>query len=132
MMNYNEVWERGGGYVATKSNGWLRFTQFRGVDDNWESMFIPNGEGTVEWRLGWAARIPEHTFLLIIGLDDHALQVPTGIMTAKQVNQTTENGGMSIAVRPVAPTALTRGMPIARMILLDRGALQAACVEVEQ
>jgi hypothetical protein len=25
-------------------------------------MFLPNGEGSVEWRLGWAAEIPDELY----------------------------------------------------------------------
>lgn len=131
MLNRTEVWNRGTGWIATSSNGWLRLPQFKGAGDSWEGMFLPNGEGTVEWRLGWAARIPEEMFLLITGVDAGPLRVPTGVMTAKQVNRTAEIGGMSIAVRPVRRTVITRGEPVARMVLLPREALQAVCIEEE-
>jgi hypothetical protein len=131
MLNRTELWQRGSGWLATRSDGWLRFTQFRGHGESWEAMFVPNGEGTVEWRLGWAARIPDDMFLLIMGLEDQSLQIPTGIMTAKHVNRTAETGGMSIAVRPLCRLTITRGSPIARMVLLHRDTLQATCREME-
>ena len=131
MLDRTEVWQRGSGWIATKSAGWLRFTQFRGYDDGWEAMFVPNGQGSVEWRLGWSARIPDDMFLLFMGLDNQSLQVPMGIMTAKHVNRTAETGGMSIAVRPVREITITRGTPIARMVLLHRDTLQARFAEME-
>jgi len=131
MLNRTEVWQRGSGWMATRPAGWLRFIQFKGHNGGWEAMFVPNGQGTVEWRLGWAASIPDDMFLLIMGLEGRSLQVPMGIMTAKHVNRTAETGGMSIAVRPLREITVTRGTPIARMVLLHRDTLQAICAEME-
>lgn len=131
MLRRPELWRRGDGWLATSSDGWLRFTQFRGSSGTWESMFMPNGDGTVEWRLGWAARIPDAMFLLITSVEDGPLAVPAGVMTAKQVNRTASSGGMSLAVQPLGRTEVKRGAPIARMVLLHPDALQASCVEVD-
>jgi hypothetical protein len=129
MLNRTEIWERETGWFATRSDGWLKLTQFRGPEDRWEAMFLPNGDGTVEWRLGWGARIPNDMFLLIMGLNESELQIPLGIMAAKYVNRTYEFGGLSIAVRPLGPVTVTRGMPIARMVLLHRDTIQATSAE---
>jgi hypothetical protein len=30
-----------------------------GRTGDWEAMFLPDGEGSVGWRVGWAAEIPD-------------------------------------------------------------------------
>ncbi|GGL59015.1 hypothetical protein [Planomonospora parontospora] len=131
MLNRTDVWNRGDGWLATSRNDWLRFTQFKGIGDNWEAMFLPNGDGSVEWRLGWTAQIPDDMYLMVMGLDrSEAIEIPTGIMTAKQVNRTADNGGMSLAIRPRHVSKISRGTPLARLVLLHRQSLQAMSEEI--
>lgn len=130
ILGMSEFWRRGEGYLATKPASWLRAHQYRGPGDAWESMFIPNGQGSAEWHLGFAARIPESYLLLITGLDDlPGLQVPTGILTDRQVNRTWDGPGLSVAIRPTDTVRLQRGQPFARMLLLHRDSLQAKLAE---
>ncbi len=129
LLGVSEFWRRGEGYIGTERTSWLRSYQYRGKDDSWEAMFIPNGDGTVEWHLGWGARIPAEYLLLITGCDDRVgLSVPTGLLTDRQVNRSWENG-FSIAIRPTATVQLRRGDPVARMLLLHRDSLQATLRE---
>lgn len=126
LLGRDEFWRRGEGYIATSRNDWLRSFQYRGGDGRWEGMFLPNGQGSVEWRLGWAVRIPADHFLMVAALDDDpGITVPTGVLTDRQVNRTWTEAGFSIAVRPTRPATLTRGQPIARIVLLSRDSLQA-------
>ena len=130
ILGMTEFWRRGEGYLATKASSWLRAHQYRGTGEAWESMFVPNGQGSVEWHLGFAARIPESYLLLITGLDGlPGLQVPTGILTDRQVNRTWDTAGLSVAIRPTATVQLRRGEPFARMLLLHRDSLQAKLTE---
>ena len=130
LLGREDFWRRGDGFIATRRTDWLRSYQFRGADGAWEGMFLPNGQGTVEWRLGWGLRIPDNAFLMITALDDGPdLTVPTGILTARQANRTSSGSGFSIAIRPTRPVTLERGEPVARIILLDRRSLQATLVE---
>jgi hypothetical protein len=130
ILGMTEFWRRGEGYLATKPASWLRAHQYRGTGDAWESMFVPNGQGSAEWHLGFAARIPESYLLLITGLDEPAgLDVPTGILTDRQVNRTWDGPGLSVAIRPTDTIRLQRGQPFARMLLLHRDSLQAKLVE---
>ncbi|MEU6722007.1 hypothetical protein ABZ897_62145 [Nonomuraea sp. NPDC046802] len=131
MLNRPEVWRRGQGWLATPRTDWLRFHQFKNQRGAWEGMFVPNGEGSVEWRLGWSASIPADMFLLITGLDTPCgLEIPTGVLPARHVNATADGPGMSLAVRPHQATRLTRGAPLARIVLLHRASLQATTHEV--
>lgn len=91
-------------------------------------MFVPNGQGTLEWRLGWAATIPTGTFLMVLPPPDHApngLHVTTGVIPAKTVNAMTDRGGMSIAIRPEHPVTVHGGQEIARIMLLHPDSLRA-------
>lgn len=131
LFGRDELWRRGEGFIATTRNDWLRTHQYRGPDGSWRGMFLPNGEGTVEWRLGWALRIPEGSFLLVTSLDDaEGFTVPTGVLTDWQVNRTWDQDGFSIALRPDRAVRLVRGQPVARIVLLSRETLQARLEEV--
>jgi hypothetical protein len=57
--------------------------------------------------------------------------VPTGVLTDRQVNRTWEESGFSMAMRPTRPVCLTRGQPIARIVLLSRDSLQGRLEERE-
>jgi hypothetical protein len=125
-VDATEFWNRGRGYIGARKNHWTRSYVYRSSTGGWEAMFLPNGDGTVEWHLGWGVQIPEDYFLLIQGLDGTpGLEIPTGILTSKQANDTWDGIGVSIAVKPAARVAVRRGEPVARMALLHRDTLQA-------
>ncbi|MEV8419104.1 hypothetical protein AB0P45_36920 [Streptomyces niveus] len=123
------MWLRGEDWIATGDASWMHLGDFRGEAGGWEGMFVPNGMGTVEWRLGWAARIPEQHFLMVMppdtGDDPGGLQVPLGVIAARTVNAMTGRGGMSIAVRPTRPVTVERGQSVARIVLLHTDSLRA-------
>jgi hypothetical protein len=126
LLGREDFWRRSTGYIATSRNDWLRVFQYLCADGAWEGMFLPNGSGSVEWRLGWRIRIPADAFLLVTSLDESpGMTVPTGVLTAKQTNRTWDGGGFSIAVRPDRTVTVHRGQPIARLVLLGRESLQA-------
>ncbi|MET8746204.1 hypothetical protein [Streptomyces sp. NPDC004728] len=122
------MWQRGENWIAARDADWLHLGDHQGPDGGWEGMFVPNGQGTLEWRLGWAATIPAGTFLMVMPPPDHTaegLQVPIGVIPAKTVNAMTDRGGMSIAVRPEHPVTVHRGQAIARIMLLHPDSLRA-------
>lgn len=126
----SELWRRGSDWIATRDTDWLRFHDFH-ISAGWESMFLPNGSGTVEWRLGWSVRVPDRYFVLVIGGPTAELEVPVGVIPAKTVNAMTSQGGFSIAVSPRHPVSIRRGDPIARLVLLHPDSLQAAVAAPE-
>lgn len=129
LLGMGEFWRRGDGYIGAERTSWLRSYQYRGKDDAWEAMFVPNGQGTAEWHLGFALRIPPEYLLLITGCDDQdGFSIPTGLLTERQVNKSWDSG-FSIAIRPTTPTPVHRGDPVARMMLLHRDSLQAQLQE---
>ncbi|GAA1309153.1 hypothetical protein [Saccharothrix xinjiangensis] len=119
-----ELWRRDGAVIAIRGAAWIREFDFRGRQ-GWEGMFLPNGAGTVEWRLGWEARIPERYLMLVLGAGHPGLDVPLGVLPAKVVNAMGERGGFSLAIHPTAPTTVQRGDPVARLVLLHPDSLQA-------
>ncbi|MGI5461066.1 hypothetical protein ACQEWB_49530 [Streptomyces sp. CA-249302] len=125
-INRSEVWHRGDGWIATRDSSWLRTYDYRSDDDNWESMFLPNGLGTVEWRLGWGVTIPERYFLMVMDVAVPGLEVPLGVIPARAANGMAERGGFSVAVRPTRPVSLRRGDPIARLVLLHADSLRSS------
>lgn len=125
-VNRSEMWRRGDGWIATGDTDWMRLHDFATPDNGWESMFLPNGAGTVEWRLGWGVRIPERYFLLVVGIGVEGLDVPAGVLPARTVNAMADRGGVSVAIRPTARVPLSRGAPFARLVLLHPDSLQAS------
>lgn len=121
------MWQRGENWIAARDADWLHLGDHRSTNGGWEGMFVPNGQGTLEWRLGWAATIPTGTFLMVMPPPDGApagLQVPVGVIPAKAVNNMTDRGGMSIAIRPDQPVTVHRGQDIARIVLLHPDSLR--------
>ena len=63
--NRTELWQREKSHLAVERTSWLHLHQFR-TQRGWENMFLVNGAGTVEWRLGWAADVPRGYFLMVL------------------------------------------------------------------
>ncbi|MEV7114280.1 hypothetical protein [Streptomyces anulatus] len=122
------MWQRGEEWIAARNADWLHLGDYRAANGSWEGMFLPNGQGSVEWRLGWAATIPARTFLMVMpppGSGPDGLRVPLGVIPAKSVNAMAGRGGMSIAVEPERPVTVHRGQEIARVVLLHPDSLRA-------
>jgi len=129
-LQVNEMWQRDEHWIATPGASWMRRFDFQG-EDGWEGMFLPNGSGTVEWRLGWALTIPERYFLLVMGAGSDVVDVPLGILPAATVNRMAGRGGFSLAVRPTISGTVNRGDTVARIVLLHQDSLQAKSIESE-
>lgn len=123
-LGVSEAWHRDNAWIGCRNATWMRQFDFRG-DHGWEGMFLPNGAGTVEWRLGWAAQIPEDYFLLLADAGVNGVSVPWGIVTARTVASMVERGGFSLPLEVTSPVTIRRGDPVARLILLHRDSLQA-------
>ena len=90
-------------------------------------MFVPNGEGSVEWHLGWQLHMPEDFYLLILPSPELPdLQVPPGVLDAATVRRLNNEHGVSIAVRPRASVKIKRRQPVARLILLHEDSLKVS------
>lgn len=122
------MWQRGEEWIAARNSDWLHLGDYRATNGGWEAMFLPNGQGTLEWHLGWAATIPARTFLMVMpppGPGPEGLRVPLGVIPAKNVNSMADRGGMSIAIQPERPVTVHRGQEVARIVLLHPDSLRA-------
>lgn len=122
-----EFWQRNGFYIATRRSDWLRLFQFEGAA-GWENMFVPNGGGSVEWRLGWAVNVPSAYFILILPAEGcDGLDVPIGVLAPSALSRMAQTG-FSIAVQPVEAVKIRRGQAVARIVLVSGEALRATLV----
>jgi hypothetical protein len=122
----SELWQREGTALAVSESAWLHLYQYRSVKGRWENMFLPNGQGTVEWRLGWTVQIPRGYFLLVLPPDtETGLQVPTGILSSTVCDKMMAAGTAAIAVRPTEAMTVRRGQEVARLVLLHADSLRA-------
>jgi hypothetical protein len=121
LANATENWlvERGERIHCTRTAGWLALYDFR-HEDRYTRMFYVNGQGTVEWVMGWDVTIPPSYFLMLLPYEPIPnLEVISGVLDAKSLLKPLGRRiGFSLAVRPTGPVALRRGQPVARLILL--------------
>jgi hypothetical protein len=112
-----EVWLRSGTALAMDRPPWLHLYQFR-EGDHWGNMFVPNGQGTVEWRLGWMPDgVKPHSVMVFAGEELPELGVQVGVVTPASLGRM-ESSGFSVAVRPHGSVSVRRGQEIARMVLV--------------
>lgn len=111
--------------VAKRESRWMKLYDFHS-EHGWQSMFVPNGRGTVEWHLGWACDWPEGYFALLLPHSpDAPVQVVPGVLDAKHLAAASARLGVSIAVKPTRIAEIRRGDPIARLVLLHADSLRA-------
>lgn len=111
----------------TRRAGWTAFYDFRGTDGVSQRMFAINGQGTLEWTLGWDVTIPPNYSILLMPYD-HACnpEVLVGLLTGAQLaKRTGRTNGVSIGIRPRGPVTVERGQPIARVVVLHADSLRA-------
>lgn len=114
----NEVWRRNGKFIGICKASGLKKFDFR-VGEKWESMFLPNGENSWEWRLGLNFDVPVDCSVLVF--DEPTLpsiEIVPGVFSNKQILSMNENSGISIAFRVKQTVYLKRGTPIARCVAL--------------
>ncbi|MFC5701443.1 hypothetical protein ACFPVX_09105 [Cohnella faecalis] len=121
-------------YLGVKPSGWFQLHQFK-VRNNWYQMFIPNGEGTFEWRLGWSIKIPNEHVLLFQPLEDtdSSFVVHPGLLTAKGLERFHSGLGLPIAFEPRQTRRIRRNDPLAKLLVLHQSALSLkdTVIEVE-
>ncbi|HEX6748491.1 MAG TPA: hypothetical protein VF092_14430 [Longimicrobium sp.] len=126
---FEEVWPRPNGATAVRRTGWLRLYDIA-TEDGWRSMFVPNGDGSVEWHLGWEMEFPDTHFVLVLPADvPSGLEVPTGVLNHRAVQRLNAATGFSVAIRPHRTVRLKRGQPFARVVLLHPDSIKATAVE---
>ncbi len=112
----HELWRRETSYLAIAKGSWIGLHQAQ-FDGGWEAMFVPNGEGTLEWHLGWTVEIPPTHAMLVMPDPRAAVLALLGVLDAPTIERVGRLRGMSVAIRP-RPASIRRGDPIARIVLL--------------
>jgi hypothetical protein len=130
VLPSHELWRREDGYLAVPRPNWLRLYQAR-FGTGWEATFVPNGQGTFEWHLGWTMTIPQGYAVLVMGHEQCALDVPMGVLREPVIARLNQGHGQAIAIRPSAEISIRRGDPIARLVLLHPDSLGYARAETE-
>ena len=124
-LGKTEVWLRSGTGLIMDRPPWLHMYQFR-EGETWGNMFIPNGQSTVEWRLGWMPAISEqHTIMIFPSELTPELGVLIGVLTPASLKRL-QTTGFSIAFQPKGVVRISRGQEIARLVLVDLASLNGA------
>jgi hypothetical protein len=121
MGGQTQVWVRANAAIATQGAAWLNGYQYDDAGST-ETMFIPNGQGTVEWRQGWSVTECDGWGLLVIPSPAATkLGVEIGLFNPTTLTHL-EQKGLSIAIKPHEPISINRGSEIARLIPIAPGA----------
>lgn len=119
FISNSHVWRRNKEAIVMPKQSWVNLYQYR-TNSNWESIFIPNGNGSVEWHLGFNIQIPEFTYLLVIPFHEKTgLDVEMGILDNKSLDKMNTVSSMSIVIRPNSNIEIFRGDKIAKLILIS-------------
>ncbi len=110
--------------LGVKPSSWYKIHEYE-YEGRYRSMFIPNGEGTLEWRLGWSVDIPDDHLLLIqpIEMKDARFIVHPGLLMGTSVQSVQQHLGLPIAFEPLQPCKIIRGEPLAKLFVLPKSVL---------
>ncbi len=110
--------------LGVKPSSWYKIHEYE-YEGRYRSMFIPNGEGTLEWRLGWSVDIPDDHLLLIqpIEMKDARFIVHQGLLMGTSVQSVQQHLGLPIAFEPLQPCKIIRGEPLAKLFVLPKSVL---------
>ena len=112
----SQMWARHGSRIGVSDGKWMRLYDFK-MESGWQSMFLPNGQGSIEWILGWTMELPVGMSLLIgpAGRNEAGALAEWGLLDAAMLQSMREAGtGFSVAIRPSSLTRIVRGQTIAR------------------
>ena len=82
-------------------------------------MLIPNGERSIEWRLGLSIEIPNDYSIRVFQKQwQRSYNLLTGILTSKQLKKMEDISGFSVAIEPLENFKLSRGDVVASILLI--------------
>ncbi|WP_427917418.1 hypothetical protein [Streptomyces sp. cg40] len=120
-----EVWLRGGTALAMDRPPWLHLYEFRD-GDGWGNMFVPNGQGSIEWRQGWMPDDFQPLSVMVFPSEElPELGVLVGVLTPASLERM-QSTGFSIAISPRTDVDIRRGQEIARIVLVGPESLRAS------
>ena len=119
-----QLWERDGSCLGIKEGEWLKLYSYR-QQDKWVNIFIPNGQGSVEWHLGFNVIVPNEYFIFVMPyhLDGKDFEIPLGVIPGKTLTSINQSCSFSITIKPLNKCTIRRNMPIARIILLHKDSI---------
>ncbi|ARU60298.1 hypothetical protein CBW65_03885 [Tumebacillus avium] len=111
-------------FLGIKPAGWFQVQQAL-VDGMWQGLFLPNGERTFEWRMGWGIEIPDDYVLLIQPLEgEENFVVHPGLLFAKSLAKFNQGLGFGIAFEPKRQHLIRKGDPLAKLLVFHKSALE--------
>lgn len=108
-------------FLGVFPSGWFRIHQAL-INNHWISLFNPNGDKSLEWRLGIGIDIPSDYMVLFLPLEEQKkIKVHQGILTKKTLDLGIETGlGISLAIEPCYKSLIRKGEPIAKMLIIEK------------
>lgn len=123
--------QRDGTFIGIKPAGWFQIMQAK-VNGIWQGLFIPNGEKTFEWRLGWGVVIPEDYMMLIQPIEGQEnFIIHPGLLFSKSLDKFNYGLGQGIAFEPKNRHKISRGDPLAKILIIHKSSLDIEA-EVEE
>ncbi|WP_281200514.1 hypothetical protein [Staphylococcus schleiferi] len=106
-------------YIGIRNSNWFRLYQYFS-NGSWHPVFIPNGQGSLEWRLGWGIEIPEGYSILIQPIEGESrFRIHPGILNEKKLKEMNDSGlGLSIAIEPIVEHKINKGDLLCRIYVV--------------
>jgi hypothetical protein len=110
--------------LGVKPSAWYKIHEYS-YEGRYRSMFIPNGEGTLEWRQGWTVDVPEDYLILIQPLEmmEAKFIVHPGLLVGSSLKSVQQHLGLPIAFEPLKKCLVKRGEPLAKLYVLPKSIL---------
>lgn len=110
--------------IGVSPAGWYKIHEYR-YNGLYYPMFLPNGEGTFEWRQGWSVEVPEHHIVLFQPIETQNGRFITypGLLAGPSISRVQERLGMPLAFEPLQSCQIRRGEPIAKLLILPKSVL---------
>lgn len=132
-LNIDYWIKRGDVYLGLKPDGWFRLHQAK-MNGQWNNLFIPNGERTFEWRLGWGLECADDQIAMLLPAEGQdKIKIHPGILESKTLNRFNEAGtGMSLAIEPIKKATIKRNEVIAKLIVMPKSVLDIKTIVEER
>lgn len=110
--------------IGVTPSAWYKVHEYK-YNGLFYPMFLPNGEGTFEWRQGWRIEIPDHHFVLFQPAEHQngRFVVYPGLLMGPALARVQERLGMPLAFEPLQASRIRRGEPLAKLLVLPKSTL---------
>ncbi|OAB25505.1 hypothetical protein PMSD_27515 [Paenibacillus macquariensis subsp. defensor] len=110
--------------IGVTPAGWYKVHEYK-YKGLFYPMFLPNGEGTFEWRQGWSVEVPDNHLLLFqpIETQDGRFITYPGMLAGPSIPRVQEKLGIPIAFEPLIVCRIRRGEPIAKLFILPKSVI---------